>query len=110
MVAPHEFRTKRLLLRRWRSDDRGIAVECWNRGYATEGARAALRSGFEVFQLEEIVSFTVPPNLASRRVMEKIGMRHDEADDFDHPSFPDDHPLKRHVLYRISRPARRELR
>jgi RimJ/RimL family protein N-acetyltransferase len=80
-----------------------IAGEHWNRGYATEAARAALRAGFEVFQLREIVSFTVPANLPSRRVMEKIGMRHDEADDFDHPSVPDEHPLKRHVLYRISR-------
>ena len=80
-----------------------IAAEHWKRGYATEAARAALRVGFEVFQLEEIVSFTVPGNLPSRRVMEKINMTHDEADDFDHPSFPDGHPLKRHVLYRISR-------
>jgi RimJ/RimL family protein N-acetyltransferase len=80
-----------------------IAAEYWNRGYATEAARAALRAGFDVFQLEEIVSFTVPANLSSRRVMEKIGMKHDEADDFDHPSFPDGHPLKRHVLYRIAK-------
>jgi RimJ/RimL family protein N-acetyltransferase len=80
-----------------------IAAEYWNRGYASEAARAVLSAGFDVFQLEEIVSFTVPANLPSRRVMEKIGMRHAEADDFDHPSFPDGHPLKRHVLYRISR-------
>jgi RimJ/RimL family protein N-acetyltransferase len=82
-----------------------IAAEHWNRGYATEAARAVLKAGFEAFQLEEIVAFTVPANLPSRRVMENIGMRHDEADDFDHPSFPDGHPLKRHVLYRISCPA-----
>jgi RimJ/RimL family protein N-acetyltransferase len=79
-----------------------LAAQYWNCGYATEAARATLRAGFDVFQLKEIVSFTVPANLASRRVMDKIGMRHDEADDFDHPSFPDGHPLKRHVLYRIS--------
>jgi RimJ/RimL family protein N-acetyltransferase len=81
-----------------------IAAQYWNCGYATEAARIALRAGFEVFQLKEIVAFTVPANLASRRVMEKIGMRHDEADDFDHPSFPDGHPLKPHVLYRVSQP------
>jgi RimJ/RimL family protein N-acetyltransferase len=80
-----------------------IAADHWNRGYATEAARAALHMGFDVYQLEEIVSFTVPANLPSRPVMEKIGMTHDAADDFDHPSFPDGHPLKRHVLYRISR-------
>src|SRR5262249_43255676 len=82
-----------------------IAAEYWNRGYATEAAQAALKAGFDVFQLKEIVSFTVPANLASRRVMEKIGMRHDEADDFDHPSFSAGHPLKQHVLYRMSRPT-----
>ncbi len=87
-----------------------LAAEYWNKGYATEAARAVVAAGFEDFQLEEIVAFTVPANLASRRVMEKIGMRHDEADDFDHPSLPDGHPLKRHVLYRISRSAHSERR
>jgi RimJ/RimL family protein N-acetyltransferase len=82
-----------------------LAAGYWNRGYATEAARAVLKAGFDVFQLEEIVAFTVPANLPSRRVMEKIGMSHDETDDFGHPSLPDEHPLKRHVLYRISRPA-----
>jgi RimJ/RimL family protein N-acetyltransferase len=80
-----------------------IAAEYWNRGYASEAARAAVRAGFEIFRLKEIVSFAVPANLPSRRVMERIGMRHSEADDFDHPSLPDGHPLKRHMLYRISR-------
>jgi RimJ/RimL family protein N-acetyltransferase len=80
-----------------------IAAEYWNRGYASEAARSALAVGFEVFQLEEIVAFTVPGNLQSRRVMEKIGMSHDEADDFDHPLISAGHPLRRHVLYRISR-------
>jgi RimJ/RimL family protein N-acetyltransferase len=53
--------------------------------------------------LEEVVSFTVPANRRSRRVMEKLGMTHDPCDDFDHPKFPDGHPLRRHVLYRIKR-------
>ena len=80
-----------------------MAAQYWNRGYASEAARAALRFGFEILQLEEIVSFTVPGNLPSRRVMEKIGMLHDATDDFDHPSLPAGHPLRRHVLYRIAR-------
>lgn len=83
-----------------------IAVEHWNRGYATEAGRAALRYGFEAAGLEEIVSFTVPANRASRRVMEKLGMAQDEADDFDHPLLPDGHPLRPHVLYRIRRRGR----
>jgi RimJ/RimL family protein N-acetyltransferase len=78
-----------------------IAAEYWNRGYATEAAKAAVAFSFEMLGMKEIVAFTVPENLASRRVMEKLGMSHDEADDFDHPSLPVGHPLRRHVLYRI---------
>jgi RimJ/RimL family protein N-acetyltransferase len=76
------------------------------RGYAMEGARAALDFGFTRLELAEIVSFTVPANLASRRVMEKLGMQH--TDDFDHPLMPAGHPLQRHVLYRLPRSAWRQ--
>jgi RimJ/RimL family protein N-acetyltransferase len=78
-----------------------LAARFWGRGYATEAARAALAFGFESLRLGEIVSFTVPGNLRSRRVMEKIGMRRDPGDDFDHPALPEGHPLRRHVLYRV---------
>ena len=57
----------------------------------------------DVLQLPEIVAFTAPVNIPSRRVMEKLGMRHDPGDDFDHPAIPAGHPLQRHVLYRIRR-------
>lgn len=80
-----------------------IARPYWNRGLATEGASAVLKYAFLVLQLPEIVSFAVSANIASRRVMEKIGMKHDRAGDFDHPRLPQDHPLKRHVLYRMNR-------
>jgi RimJ/RimL family protein N-acetyltransferase len=83
----------------WRLD-----AEHWNRGYATEGARAVLTFGFEWLQLEEIVSFTVPANVRSRRVMEKLGMAHSPGEDFDHPALPEGHPFRRHVLYRLRRP------
>jgi RimJ/RimL family protein N-acetyltransferase len=82
-----------------------LAVPYWNGGYATEAARAVLRFAFETLQLREVVSFTVRGNLASRRVMKKIGMVHNEADDFDHPSRPEGDRLRRHVLYRIARPT-----
>jgi RimJ/RimL family protein N-acetyltransferase len=78
-----------------------LAAAYWNRGLATEGAREVLHYAFEVLGLPEVVSFTVPGNLPSRRVMEKLGMTHDEADDFDHPNLPEGHPLRRHILYRI---------
>jgi RimJ/RimL family protein N-acetyltransferase len=82
-----------------------LAAPYWGRGYATEAARAALAFGFEELELDEIVSFTVPENVRSRRVMERIGMRHDPAGDFDHPLLPEGHRIRRHVLYRIARPA-----
>jgi RimJ/RimL family protein N-acetyltransferase len=80
-----------------------LAAGLWGRGYATEGARAVLTFGFETLQLGEIVSFTVPDNVRSRRVMERIGMTHNPADDFDYLTLPEGHPLRRHVLYRIGR-------
>ena len=81
-----------------------LAAEYWNNGLATEGARAAVRYAFDTLHLDELVSFTVPGNAASRRVMEKIGMTHNPEDDFDHPNLPAGHPLRRHVLYRLARP------
>lgn len=81
-----------------------LLAEHWGHGYATEAARAALRFGFTTAGLTEIVALTVPHNRRSRRVMEKLGMRHDPAEDFEHPFVPVGHPLRRHVLYR-GRPA-----
>ena len=76
-----------------------LLPEFWGQGYATEGAKAALQFGFETLKLEEIVSITVPANLRSRRVMEKIGMHRNPEDDFDHPLVEENSPLRRHVLY-----------
>lgn len=80
-----------------------LACDYWGRGYAPEAALASLKFGFETLGLDEIVSLTAPANLRSRRVMEKIGMSRNEADDFDHPRVSDGHHLKRHVLYRKRR-------
>ncbi len=79
------------------------AAEAWGHGYATEAARESLRFGFEEAGLAEIVSFTPPANAPSIRVMERIGMHRDPADDFDYPNLPAGHPLRLHVLYRLSR-------
>jgi RimJ/RimL family protein N-acetyltransferase len=80
-----------------------LSADHWGQGLATEGATEMVRYAFEGLRLESLVSFTVPMNIRSRRVMEKLGMVHDLADDFDHPKLPEDHPLRRHVLYRLSR-------
>jgi RimJ/RimL family protein N-acetyltransferase len=82
-----------------------LAPEHWGRGYATEGARAALSFGWETLRLEEIVSMTVLANARSWRVMERLGMKRDPADDFDHPRVPEGHAMRRHILYRLRRPA-----
>lgn len=80
-----------------------LRADCWGRGLATEGARAVVAHAFTAIGLPILVSFTVPVNLRSRRVMEKIGMRNDPRGDFDHPLLPPGHPLRRHVLYRLER-------
>jgi RimJ/RimL family protein N-acetyltransferase len=80
-----------------------LAKAYWGRGFATEAARAAVADGFERLVLTEVVSFTVPANLRSIRVMERLGMTHDPADDFDHPRLPEGHRLRNHVLYRLRR-------
>ena len=82
-----------------------LAFDQWGKGLATEGAQAVVRFAFETLQLPGLVSFTSTGNLRSRRVMEKIGMTHDPADDFDHPRLPESHPLRRHVLYRLNAPV-----
>lgn len=80
-----------------------LARHAWGQGYASEAAGGWLRFGFETLQLNEIVAFTTVTNTPSRKVMQRLGMSHDPADDFDHPSVPADHPLLPHVLYRLSR-------
>jgi ribosomal-protein-alanine N-acetyltransferase len=82
-----------------------LARPYWGGGYAVEAARSAIDDGFGRLGLREIVAFTVAGNAASRRVMERLGMRRDPAEDFDfdHPRMPPGDPLRRHVLYRIGR-------
>ncbi|GAA4062068.1 GNAT family N-acetyltransferase [Actinomadura miaoliensis] len=79
-----------------------LAHHAWGHGYATEAARRALEYGFTTAGLPEIVSFTAVPNDRSQAVMRRLGMTRDPRDDFDHPVLPAGHPLRRHVLYRIT--------
>lgn len=71
-------------------------------GYATEAAAAALRYGFGTLELEEIVAFAAAADSVSRAVMHRLGMRHDQAGDFDHPRRRPDDPHRRSVLYRLA--------
>ena len=83
-----------------------LAHEFWGQGYATEGARAAFDFGFELLGLDEIIALTTINNLRSRRVMERLGMHREPSDDFDHPLYDTDDPLRQHVLYRMRRASR----
>ena len=80
-----------------------LAREAWGEGYATEAARAVAAHAFGPLGLDALVSFTAEWNRPSRRVMEKLGMTRDAAEDFLHPKLPAGHKLSRHVLYRLSR-------
>lgn len=79
-----------------------LARPHWGLGYASEAAQAALDFAFGQLRCQEIVSFTATANHRSIRVMQRLGMVHDPAEDFDHPRVrnPD---LRRHVLYRLRR-------
>ena len=76
----------------------------WGMGYATEAAREVLRWGFVEKKLDEIVAFTVPENLPSISIMDKLGMIYDPSGDFAHPALPQDHRLSHHILYRKKNP------
>lgn len=79
--------------------------DAWGQGYASEAAAAAAAFALTVLQLPELVAITIPANEPSRRVMKRIGMVHDEAGDFAHPRIAAEHPMSRHVLYRLHRPG-----
>ena len=81
-----------------------LGQQFWGLGLAPEGARAWLDYAWTVLALSEVVAFTAAINLPSQRVMHKIGMQRDPADDFAHPKLAPGHPLRPHVLYRIETP------
>lgn len=78
-----------------------LACAAWHKGYATEGAAAALNFAFTHLELPQVVAMSVPANAPSHNVMERLGMLRDPGADFDHPRVPIDSPLKRHILHRI---------
>lgn len=83
-----------------------LARDAWGQGFASEAARASLQWAWDnIPEAMSVVAITVPENVRSQAVMDRIGMKRDEGADFDHPSVPEGDPLRRHVLYRIERPA-----
>lgn len=79
-----------------------IGFEYWGQGYAFEAAQKVLEYAFTTLKLPQIVSFTTVANQRSRNLMKKLGMTHNLPDDFEHPKLPEGHPLRPHVLYRMS--------
>lgn len=82
---------------------------CWGRGLATEGALAVRDFAFRIVGVDHLVSVTATQNLPSQRVMQRLGMRTNPAENFPHPRVPADSPLSEHVLYRIDRVAWQQL-
>jgi RimJ/RimL family protein N-acetyltransferase len=79
-----------------------LGKDSWGHGYATEAGRAVLVHAFETLGLSELVSFTAVLNEPSQAVMRRLGMRRDPDGDFDHPVISPGHPLRPHVLYRLT--------
>lgn len=81
-----------------------LAREHWGRGLAREAAVLAARRGGDL-GLSPLVSYTAAINLRSRRLMERLGMRRDPAEDFRHPALAAGSRLSHHVLYRLDQAA-----
>lgn len=82
----------------WRLDPR-----CHGQGLATEGARAAMAFGFHRIGLDQIIAVAPRANTPSIRVMQRLGMTADPAEDFDHPALTDHSVIRRCALHRIGR-------
>jgi RimJ/RimL family protein N-acetyltransferase len=80
-----------------------LAQAAWGNGYATEGVRALVEAAFGTLDFERVRAETMAVNLASRRVLEKAGLRHVET------FFPDPVPSipgaeQGEVIYEILKP------
>ena len=82
-----------------------LAQGVWGQGYAREAAAASLALAWTHTAAPRVAAWTVPANQASWGLMLRLGMRPRPDLDFDHPRFPDGHPLRRHLTYVIDRPV-----
>ena len=81
-----------------------LTMQAQGSGLATEGARALIDHAFHTLHLPQIVAITIPINMPSRRVMQKLGMQHRPELTFNHPRIPEQHPYRQHVLYSLTNP------
>ncbi len=82
-----------------------LARPYWRRGYALEAMVAVLDWGWANLDMPHIVAITSQRNVASRAMMERLGMTYVEGGDFEHHAFAADDPLRHIVTYRINRPV-----
>ena len=81
-----------------------LREDAWGQGYAQEAARATFDWAWANLDVHRVVSFTVPANEASWRLMERLGMTRRPDLDLAHPRFAPDHPLRAHITYVMERP------
>lgn len=82
-----------------------LARETWAQGYAREAAEAVIAWAWANLDVPSLAAITVPANVRSWRLMERLGMTLAAGGDFDHPDLAEGDPLRRHILYRIARPV-----
>jgi RimJ/RimL family protein N-acetyltransferase len=82
-----------------------LRCDAWGQGYAREAAEASLAWTWANTDAPAVAAITVIDNVRSWGLMERLGMIRDLGADFDHPAVADGDPLKRHLTYRIARPA-----
>lgn len=81
-----------------------LRADSWGKGYAREAAEASLAWAWAHLDAPEVVAITNIENTRSWGLMERLGMRRNEEEDFDHPALAEGDPLRRHIIYRIRRP------
>ena len=81
-----------------------LAQPYWGKGYAREAAEATLRWGWANLDVPDIWAITVPGNVRSWGLMERLGMTRRHDLDFDHPLPGLEERLKAHITYSIERP------
>ena len=82
-----------------------LARDAWGQGNAREAAQASLDWAWANLDAADVAAITVLGNVRSWGLMERLGMHRVAAEDFEHPVLPEGHPLRRHITYRIARPA-----
>jgi RimJ/RimL family protein N-acetyltransferase len=77
----------------------------WGQGYAREAALAALAWGWAHLPDEAIWAITVPANVRSWGLMERIGMKRHEDLAFEHPAIAPESPLRHCITYSAQKPS-----